>query len=206
MPADPFLRAEGLTAVRDGRELFRGLGFAVSAGDVLRVEGPNGAGKTTLLRILAGLDQEHDGQVSWPCAAAAGRPWREDVLWLGHLPGLKAGLTPVENLHFLAALRGRVVRRPIAEALARVGLSGYEDVPVGTLSAGQKRRVALARLFIEDAPVWLLDEPFTAIDRDGVIALEATLASHASDGGLVVVTTHHALGIPARSLVLGRAA
>lgn len=203
---DLLLRAEGLTAQRDERVLFRGLSVSVAAGEVLRVEGPNGAGKTTLLRILCGLDQDCEGRVTWPRAAAAGRPWREDLLWLGHLPGLKPTLTAEENLAWLCALRGRAPRLPLREALARVGLSGFEDLPAGALSAGQKRRVALARLHLEDAPLWILDEPFTAIDRAGVEALEQLLAAHAQAGGAVVFTTHHAPAISARSLLLGKPA
>lgn len=202
MPAQAFLHATEIAAERDGRWLFRALSFAVSAGDVLRVEGANGAGKTTLLRILAGLDQDFDGQVAWPLAAGAARPWRDDVLFLGHLPGLKGTLTARENLGWLAQLRGKPSRMDMGVALQRVGLAGYGDVPVATLSAGQKRRVALARLHLEDAPLWILDEPFTAIDRAGVVALEELLAAHARAGGAVIVTTHHPLALAARSLPL----
>lgn len=208
MPRTTFLQAADLLVVRDGRELFRGLGLSVAGGAVLRVEGPNGAGKTTLLRVLAGLDQDFEGHIEWPAAAEAGRPWREDVLFLGHLPGIKGTLTPAENLDWLVRLRGREARCDVGEALARVGLRGYEDVPSAQLSAGQRRRVALARLYLERAPVWILDEPFTAIDRGGVAQLEALLATHADAGGAVLVTTHHelAMSCAVQSLVLGRAA
>jgi heme exporter protein A len=205
MPPFLLLNATDLAAERDGRWLFRGLALGVAAGEVVRVEGANGAGKTTLLRILAGLDQDHEGVIRWPAAEQAARPWREDVLFLGHLPGLKGALTATENLAWLVAMRGKPARCALREALARVGLAGYEDVPVATLSAGQKRRVALARLHVEQAPLWLLDEPFTAIDRAGVAALEETLAAHARSGGAVLVTTHHALAVSARSLVLAPA-
>lgn len=208
MTADALLlQARDLAAVRDERNLFVGLAVTVRAGELLRVEGANGAGKTTLLRILCGLDQDFSGVLAYPAAEAAGRPWREDVLYLGHLPGLKAALTAEENLDWLGRLRGTPARLPVRAALAEVGLRGYEDVPVATLSAGQKRRVALARLYLETAPLWILDEPFTAIDRDGVAALEQVFAAHAAAGGAVIVTSHHALtGLNARSLVLGAAA
>lgn len=208
MPRPTYLQAADLLVARDGRVLFRGLGLSVEGGRVLRVEGPNGAGKTTLLRVLAGLDQDYEGRIDWPAATAEGRPWREDVLFLGHLPGIKGALSPAENLDWLVRLRGRVPRCAIADALARVGLRGFEDVPSAQLSAGQRRRVALARLHLEDAPVWILDEPFTAIDRSGVRELEALLAAHAEGGGAVVVTTHHELALArdVESLVLGRAA
>lgn len=202
----PMLRAAGLVAVRDGRVLFDGLALSVAAGEVVRVEGPNGAGKTTLLRILCGLDQDHEGSVEFPQAAAGRRPWRSDALYLGHLPGLKATLTAGENLAWLGGLRGEASRCNTGEALSRVGLAGYEDVPVAQMSAGQKRRVALARLHLEPAPLWVLDEPFTAIDRGGVAALEQLIAAHAAAGGAVVLTTHHALAIPVRPLLLGVAA
>jgi heme exporter protein A len=201
-----FLQTSGLTAVRDQRVLFRELALAVAAGELWRVEGPNGAGKTTLLRILCGLDQDFEGSIEFPLAQSTGNPWRADLLYLGHLPGLKTALTAEENLDWLCRLRGRPQKIPAREALARVGLRGYEDVPVSTLSAGQKRRVALARLHSESAPLWVLDEPFTAIDRAGVAELEALLAAHVDAGGAVLVTTHHRLAIPVRSLVLGAAA
>ncbi len=206
MPTDLFLRASGLAAVRDGRTLFRGLAVEVAGGEVLRIEGSNGAGKTTLLRILCGLDQDCEGEVAYPHADVGGRPWREDVLYLGHLPGLKPALTPIGNLDWLASLRSLPPRLDAVTALGRVGLAGYEEVPVAALSAGQRRRVALARLLVENARLWILDEPFTAIDRAGVAALEETIAAHADGGGAVVVTTHHSLALRARSLLLGRAA
>lgn len=206
MPDVPFLHAVGLTAVRDQRVLFRELALDVAAGESWRVEGPNGSGKTTLLRILCGLDQDFEGTIHFPRAHAAGHPWRADVLYLGHLPGLKAALTAGENLDWLCRQRGRPQKVSAYEALARVGLQGFEDVPVSTLSAGQRRRVALARLHIEQAPLWVLDEPFTAIDRAGVAALESLLAAHAAKGGAAIITTHHELSIPVRPLVLGAAA
>ncbi|MFZ5755946.1 MAG: cytochrome c biogenesis heme-transporting ATPase CcmA [Pseudomonadota bacterium] len=203
----PFLQAGGLLAVRDARPLFRDLAVSLRAGEVLRVEGPNGAGKTTLLRVLCGLDQDFEGELRFPAADSAGRPWREDFLYLGHLPGLKPALTARQNLDWLTRLRGLPLRMDAGDALARVGLRGHEDLPAAALSAGQRRRVALARLYLEPAPVWVLDEPFTAIDRDGVAALEQLLAAHAAGGGAVLLTTHHALaGVPARSLTLGAAA
>ncbi|MFZ5723938.1 MAG: cytochrome c biogenesis heme-transporting ATPase CcmA [Pseudomonadota bacterium] len=202
----PLLRAGGLTAVRDRRILFRGLALTVMAGELLRIEGANGAGKTTLLRILCGLDQDFEGELAWPQAQAAERPWRGDVLYLGHLPGLKPALTAEENLDWLCRLRERAPRTTLRDALARVGLRGCEDIPVSALSAGQRRRVALARLHLEDAPLWVLDEPFTAIDRNGVAALEDVLAAHVDAGGSVIVTTHHVLGLHTRNLTLGAAA
>lgn len=204
MSATAFLHAVGLAAERDERWLFRALELTVVPGEVVRVEGPNGSGKTTLLRILAGLDQDYEGEIHWPRASTESRPWREDVLFLGHLPGVKPALSPRENLEWLLALRGRAPLLQVNEALASVGLAGYEDLPTAQLSAGQRRRVALARLSLETAALWILDEPFTAIDREGVAALEARIAAHAGTGGAVLLTTHHPLGIAARSLSLAR--
>ena len=185
--------------------LFSGLGFRLFPGQVLQVAGPNGVGKTTLLSIVAGLCPAESGALWWQ-----DRPVADDVAgfrsaftWLGHHPGLKLMLSPLENLHWLLGLRGLAVDVPaIVEALERVGLYGYEDVPVARLSAGQKRRVALARLFLEKCPLWILDEPFTAIDRAGVAELEGWLRDHAAAGGLVLLTTHHefAAGFPVTRL------
>ncbi len=202
----PLLQATALTAVRDRRVLFRDLAVQIAAGEAWRVEGANGAGKTTLLRILCGLDQDYEGHIEFPRANATAEPWRADVLFLGHLPGLKPTLTAEENLDWLCRLRERPPRLNARDALMHVGLRGYEDVPVSTLSAGQRRRVALARLYIEQATLWVLDEPFTAIDRQGVGELETLLSAHVSTGGAVLVTTHHALAMPVRALTLGQSA
>jgi heme exporter protein A len=202
-PADAILTLAGLRAERDGRVLFDGLSFSAVAGEVLRIEGANGAGKTTLLRILCGLDLDFEGEVRWPAATRRSVPWRQDLLFLGHLPGVKASLSARDNLAWLAALRERPLTGDVDAALAQVGLAGLEDVPVAALSAGQRRRVGLARLFLEDARVWVLDEPFTAIDVHGVQLLEQRLAAHASSGGLVVLTTHQPLSIAARGIRLG---
>jgi heme exporter protein A len=184
---------------RDERLLFRGLSFDVGPGDIVQIEGPNGAGKTTLLRILSGLSQQFEGELRW-CGepmARARLAFRNDLLYLGHAPGVKALLTPQENLRWSVngATPGRAA---IMSALQQVGLYGYEDVPCFSLSAGQQRRVALARLYLAPARLWILDEPFTAIDRSGVAALEQHIAAHASCGGGVILTTHHVLQLPGR--------
>ncbi|MCE8020858.1 cytochrome c biogenesis heme-transporting ATPase CcmA [Halomonas sp. MCCC 1A11036] len=190
------LQARNLACERDDRWLFRGLDLDIRAGEIVRVEGPNGSGKTTLLKILSGQLADYEGELSW-----GGRPMREaresflaNLLYLGHSPGVKAALTPLENLAWYQALAGQ----PGGEAarfaaLEEVGLAGFEDVPAAQLSAGQQRRVALARLALTPRLLWVLDEPFTAIDRDGVAALEQRLVGHARAGGGVLVTTHHGL-------------
>jgi len=183
---------------RDDRCLFSGLSASLRPGDVLQVCGPNGAGKTTLLHLVAGLGGSWRGEVRWRGQARERDPeaFRRGLLFIGHLPGIKATLTVAENLRFLAACRGRAPDdAALAAALARVGLGGYEDCPCAQLSAGQRRRVALARLFTEPVPLWVLDEPFTAIDQQGVAALEGWIADHAAAGGMVLLTTHHALSL-----------
>lgn len=188
------LHVHQLQAVRDDRVLFHALEFQLAPGEVLQVAGPNGAGKTTLLCMVAGLYAPEAGTVCWRGRPVAEQPaaFRADFTWLGHQSGLKLMLTPRENLQWLACLHGRRPPAAVLEAaLEKVGLHGYEDVPVARLSAGQRRRVALARLFVEQRPLWILDEPFTAIDRQGVAELEGWLQAHARAGGLVLLTTHH---------------
>ena len=198
-----------LSAVRDDRVLFDNLTFSLQAGEIVQVVGANGTGKTTLLNGLMGLAPLEEGSILWCDVAIDDNPliFKKNVSYIGHLLGLKALLTPVENLQFLAQLRGQSHSlNQIESALAKVGLSGYEDVSVASLSAGQKRRVALARLFLEQAPLWVLDEPFTAIDHAGVLALEGWLRDHALQGGMVLLTTHHVFSadFPLRRLDLTR--
>lgn len=185
------LEARDLYCERDERTLFRGLSFTVDAGEWVQVTGGNGAGKTTLLRLLTGLARPDGGEVYWQ-----GEPLRRvrdsfhrSLLWIGHQPGIKTRLTARENLHFFHP--GDGARLP--EALAQAGLAGFEDVPVARLSAGQQRRVALARLWLTRAALWVLDEPFTAIDVNGVARLTRRMAAHTAQGGMVILTTHQPL-------------
>jgi len=189
------LDARLLQASRDDRVLFSGLDFRLAPGQVLQVAGPNGAGKTTLLQGIAGLFPLEAGSLTWKGVPVADDPdaFRSDLIWLGHHPGLKLMLSPRENLAWLSRLRGlSPTMEAMDAALDKVGLYGYEEVPLARLSAGQKRRVALARLFVEGRPLWILDEPFTAIDRQGVVELEGWLRDHAASGGMILLTTHHA--------------
>ena len=193
------LQTSQLSCERRDRILFEGLSFSVEPGEVLRVLGPNGAGKTTLLRILAGLYQEFEGEVSWDL--------QEYPLYLGHRPGVKDLLSPLENLRYFAALFEPVAGDDVlVDALAQVGLAGLEDAATGTLSEGQRKRVSLARLVFVQSPAWILDEPFSAIDVAGVRLIEGMMAQHIEGGGLVVLTSHQEPRLPRDSRSIDLAA
>jgi len=199
---------ESLSCERGGRVLFEGVSQSLRAGECLYVAGPNGAGKTSLLRILAGLLAPAEGTVRW-----RGRDIREareeygaELAFVGHHNGSKDDLTIAENLAFAAAARGEPHDRDQAvAALGRLGLAGREDVPVRRLSQGQKRRAALARLCMGEAPVWILDEPFNALDRDSVAVLGGLIEAQLARGGVVLLTAHQAVDLPAgaRRLEIG---
>lgn len=189
--------------------LFERLDLRLAAGEMLQVVGPNGSGKTSLLRLLCGLMQPTDGEI-----LLHGKPLSQQrdalarsLLWIGHAAGIKGLLTAEENLAWLSALHRPAEAAQIRRALEAIGLRGFEDVACHALSAGQQRRVALARLYLQPPPLWILDEPFTALDTQGVAQLEEHLARHCEAGGLVVLTTHHRLSrVPAgyRELDLGQ--
>ncbi|MDH1621943.1 cytochrome c biogenesis heme-transporting ATPase CcmA [Pseudomonas chengduensis] len=190
------LEAVALSCERDWRMLFEQLHFALQPGDMLQISGPNGSGKTSLLRLIAGLRQPTSGDILLQGQALAEQrsELARNLLWIGHAAGIKGLLTAEENLAWLCALHRPANREAIWQALEAVGLRGFEDVPCHTLSAGQQRRVALARLYLADTPpLWVLDEPFTALDKSGVAQLEGHLADHCERGGVVVLTTHHSL-------------
>ena len=176
------LQARQLRCERDGRLLFTALDLDVAAGAAIEIMGPNGAGKSTLLRILAGLLPDYQGDVHVAV----------EYLYLGHRTGMSPGLGPAQNLSWFATLGsgGGADAAAIRGALARVGLAGCDDVPCQQLSAGQQRRVALARLLLSDAPVWLLDEPATALDDGAIKLLRELIVTHCADGGAVVMATH----------------
>ena len=188
------LAATDLACLKGDRLLFRGLGLALEAGRMLRVAGPNGVGKTSLLRILCGLAQPEHGTVRWRGTDI--RRCRDDfhaeLLYLGHAPALNDLLTPLENLRFAIHSGGEAADDArCVQALERIGLGAQVDLPARVLSQGQRRRVGLARLFVSGSrPLWVLDEPFTAIDVSAVADLAATLETHCEAGGVVIMTTH----------------
>lgn len=187
------LEVKNLTAIRDERILFESLSFEIHAGELVQIEGRNGTGKTTLLRIIAGLGECECGEILWQQSKIQSdrESYHQDLLFLGHQTGIKRELTALENLRFYLAVHQQTLdESAIFQALAKVGLAGREDVPVAQLSAGQQRRVALARLWLSKKLLWILDEPLTAIDKQGVSVLEALFLSHAQQGGIVILTTH----------------
>ncbi len=196
------LAVENLYCERDDRVLFEGVNFTLEAGDILQIEGQNGSGKTSLLRILCGLSNHFEGSVLWKGQNIdrVRSEYNRSLLYVGHYSGVKAALTAEENLSWMIQLQPMLEQASISQALEKVGLYGYEDVPCHSLSAGQQRRVGLARLYMSNAPLWILDEPFTALDKQGVSEKESLIASHAGRGGCVVLTTHHDIAIPGRNI------
>ncbi|WP_140720509.1 MULTISPECIES: heme ABC exporter ATP-binding protein CcmA [Gammaproteobacteria] len=207
--APPLLAAHALAFTRNEEPVFGPIDFHVDAGEALLVQGDNGAGKTTLLRLLAGLLHLESGRIEIDGRPAKRGDRSRFIAYLGHLPGLKADLTTLENLHFLCGLHGRRTKQMPGSALAIAGLAGYEDTPVRQLSAGQKKRLALARLWLSPAPLWLLDEPYANLDLDGINLVNRMISAHLRSGGGALVTTHGAYAAPpvrTRMLVLGGAA
>lgn len=192
------LEVRQLECRRGDRTLFSGLDFTIEGGTLLHVRGANGSGKTTLLRSLCGLFTADSGDIRWKgeSTRSLGEDYRRELLYFGHLNGIKSDLTGIENLRVAATLDGdQVDESALWAALGRIGLTGFEDLPTRMLSQGQKKRVALARLILSNAPLWVLDEPFTALDVGAVDLLETLLAEHVAEGGLVVLTTHQEVGL-----------
>ncbi|RYZ71569.1 MAG: heme ABC exporter ATP-binding protein CcmA [Lysobacteraceae bacterium] len=206
----PLLAARGLAFQRNDEPVFGPLDFVVGAGEALLVQGGNGAGKTTLLRVLAGLLRADAGEIDIDGRSAKPGLRARAIAYLGHLPALKADLDALQNLDFLCGLHGRRLRQLPSNALAMVGLGGYEEVLARQLSAGQKKRLSLARLWLSPAPLWLLDEPYANLDLDGINLVNRMISAHLRDGGAALVTTHGAYAAPpvqTRMLVLaGRGA
>ena len=184
------LQGSQLSCIRDDRILFEGLDFTLQAGQVLLLEGKNGSGKTSLLRILCGFREPDAGEVFWCGSAINDSQYYADMAYVGHLDGVKKELTVMENLKVSLAL-GRSGQYSIQQALNKVHLGDYDDVLVQALSAGQKRRISLARLLITKNIVWILDEPFTSLDKQGIALIETLMSEHCASGGMIVLTSHH---------------
>jgi len=197
------LSGSRLECVRGGKRVFSNLGFALAGGEALLLLGPNGAGKSSLLRMIAGLLLPAAGSLEL-AGADPDRSLAEHAHYLGHLDPMKSSLTAIENLRFWTGfLGGGSGRRPL-EALAAVGLDAVGDLPAGYLSAGQRRRLSLARLVAVERPVWLLDEPASALDAAGQALLRDLMHRHLAADGLILAATHAPLGLePARELRLG---
>ena len=201
------LTASDLAVVRGERVVFRRLGFRLSSGDVLSLEGPNGAGKTSLLRVLAGFLPAFAGRIEISLtdnSRVDGDERARLVGWLGHQDGIKPQLSVLENLTFYARLYGQP-GADLRALLEEVGLTRARDLPGQYLSAGMRRRLALARLIVSHRPVWLLDEPLAALDVRGKAMVGAFVTAHCRNGGLVIAATHEALGLACARLELGAA-
>ena len=203
------LAAAQLACSRGLVTLFRDVGFEVASGEWLALRGPNGSGKTTLLRCVAGLTRADAGEVTLDGTpvARAGERFRAELLYAGHLPGIKDDLSAEENLRGSLALRGVPVdAAAVREALAEAGLDKRRRLPARRLSAGQRRRIGLARLMLDPARIWALDEPVTALDDAGQALFGRLLSRHLDRGGLALLATHHDLApSPARVLRIGSA-
>lgn len=188
--AAALLEVTDLACRRGGRRVFDALSFSLAAGELLALTGRNGSGKTTLLRALALLTPAERGGLRWAGldAGTDREAWRARIAWLGHLDGLKGDLTVAENLVLAQRLRGAT--DPIDAALAAFDLAPQATRPARTLSAGQRRRAALARVVASAAPFWLLDEPLNALDAPAQMALQRALAAHLASGGIAIAATH----------------
>ncbi|MEY2947089.1 MAG: Cytochrome c biosis ATP-binding export protein CcmA [Pseudomonadota bacterium] len=187
-----------LSCSRGDKRLFSGVSFTLQPGQWLHLEGDNGVGKTSLLRLACGLSALEDGEITWNHQAVVQNPeaFRADLAYLGHQLALKEDLTPLENLRADAAVAGRPLKPEDAlKALAQLGLRGREHLPVRVLSQGQKRRTALARLLVSSAKLWILDEPFVALDTAAQNALTQIINGHLAHQGMVLLTSHQAVSL-----------
>jgi len=191
---------------RGEQHVLKGVSMQAAPGDLVHVSGPNGTGKTTLMRVITGLLHPEQGRVTW-CAKAIDRSrteYQSALAYLSHEPALKADLTALENLNFSVGLKRSVSAEELNDCLSRAGVAQCANLPARVLSAGQRRRVAMARVMAMRASLWLLDEPFTNLDARGVELVSALLLAHVRDSGIAVVVAHHDLQVawPLRRLEL----
>lgn len=194
-PAQPQLEARAVHLWRGEKHLLRGVSFVLSSGELLQVVGPNGVGKTSLLRCVAGLLPTESGDIVWrERQLPEGRDdFHQQLAYLAHVNGLKGELTAVENLHYGVAIRRAVDADELSETLRLLQISACADLPVRALSAGQKRRVALARVMLTRAALWILDEPITNLDAAGIALFESCIAAHMRSGGMILTAAHQLL-------------
>ncbi len=192
MSGTALLQINDLACIRDDRVLFEHLSLSLDSGQMLLVEGRNGSGKTSLLRILTGLKLADEGDILWDgeSITTLTADYYEQVNYVGHHDGVKRELTCLENLRLVQAM-GKPADINLDDALERVNLYRYGDTPVSNLSAGQKRRLALARLLVAESKLWILDEPFTSLDRKSMTSFEAMFEQHLRQQGMIVMTSHH---------------
>ena len=186
-----------LECIRRDNILYQNLNFDLEDGGLLQIDGVNGSGKSSLLQMCAGLIQATEGEVRWngedinDCRYQ----FQSDIRYFGHTNGVKAGLTALENMHVMYALSGAKTAIDYSFVLKQIGLEGMEDILVSRMSAGQKRRVGLSRFFMSGSSLWLLDEPFNALDKDGKIIIEQLIVNHCREGGMVIFATHQSIEI-----------
>jgi len=194
------LTVEKIHVWRGDRHVLRGVSLVLNPGELLQVAGPNGTGKTTLLRVACGLLRPEQGRVAWRGHAIAGiRPqFQSALVYAAHEPALKGDLTALENLRYLVGLQRSIRTAELEAALERTGVAACAQLPVRVLSAGQRRRVALARVLAMRSPLWMLDEPFTNLDAAGSALVTDLLREHVSAAGMALVVAHHDIALSAR--------
>ena len=189
------LKVNNLSCEKGYNLLFENLSFEINSGEALKVSGPNGSGKTSLLRIIAGLSSFESGSIDYDSHKLNSEEYKLDFIYLGHLAALSSELSCIENLKYTSILGSSTSELDLSMALRQVGLEKYENDFVGTLSAGQKKRVALSLLFITQSKIWLLDEPFSALDSKAIKIFEKKIEDHCSHGGMCILTTHQECSI-----------
>lgn len=196
------LQINNLSCIRDDRVLFEHLSLSLAGGQMLLVEGHNGSGKTSLLRILTGLKLADEGDILWNGVSITKltADYYEQINYVGHHDGVKRELTCLENLRLVQAM-GKPADMELDDALEAVNLYRYGDTPVSNLSAGQKRRLALARLLVAESTLWILDEPFTSLDKKSMASFETVFEQHLQNQGMIVMTSHHQIDMPESNLL-----